>query len=615
MRVFFEGIVDGNGRLVLVVMACWAALLVCCSEARAVPSLQLDTSQSAYYHLDEGIRYLEDKSGGMGIEAIRQLPDKAWEKNIEPHPSFGFSDSAYWFRVVLETSELQNWLLEIDSPLLDEIDLYLFYGDQLLQKVRTGDRRPFAERPLNFRGFVLPLRLPASGPVAFYLRVKSSGAVQVPMNLWTDYAFLQQDELETAALGIYFGAILVMMIYNFFLYIRVREISYIYYVLYIVLFALFMFTLTGWGYRYVWPEAVGFQQYALVIFIILGDITFCRFIYHFLNIPKYAPNIGQFLTAIILALLLLFGLLPFFSYNAIVQAALVITIGIALVAFYSGVSLWHRGGMEARYFTVSWSVFLAAVIIAILEKFSLLPVIYSEALLLSGGMMLQLTLLSLALGARIYDEKQRRIQMQEQLIQMQTKSQMELEKLVQERTLELEKANVELERLAIIDDLTGAYNRRYFLDRGAEAVKTAWRYRRHLAVIMLDIDHFKLINDSCGHAAGDEVLRRLTQVCNKVKRETDILGRLGGEEFGLILPETPASSASAMAERLRGQVEALATDYEGATINITVSQGVYAVDPEQQYPTIDQMLKFADDALYQAKAAGRNRVVESSGSQ
>jgi len=616
MSRFPQGLCTAVGRsVVLLLLICLATLLIGRPEAQAIPSLQLDSVHSVYYHMDRNIEYLEDVSGDLDVEAIRQLSDKAWTKSSVEHPSFGFSDSAYWFRAELETSELQNWLLEVDSPLLDEIELYLFYSGQLLQKVKTGDSRPFAERPLGTREFVFPLHLPASGPVSFYMRVKSSGAVQVPMNLWVDSAFIQEDEVETAALGAYFGAILVMMIYNFFLYARVREISYIYYVLYIALFALFIIALSGWGYKYLWPASVGLQQYALVLFIIFGDIAVCLFIYHFLNLPKYAPRIGNILIGTVLALLLLCILLPVFGYNPIVQFALVITIGIALVALYSGISLWQGGGVEARYFAVAWSAFLITVILAILEKFALLPLIYSADVLLPSGMMLELTLLSLALGARIYDEKQRRIQMQEKLIQVQTKSQMELERQVQERTVELKEANAELERLAIIDDLTGVFNRRHFLERGAESVKAAQRYRRPLSVVMLDIDHFKLINDAHGHAAGDEVLGQLAQICQRMKRDTDIFGRLGGEEFGLILPETPALSAFTMAERLRGQVEALPTDYEGTAINITISQGVYAVDPELGYPSIDQMLKFADDALYQAKESGRNRVEISSGAQ
>ncbi|HKI62960.1 MAG TPA: diguanylate cyclase, partial [Mariprofundaceae bacterium] len=511
--------------------------------------MKLDANEP-FHHLDDHIEFLEDKSGKIDIRSLRKQPEDAWKPNIEHHPGFGFSDSAFWFRASLASPESLNWLLEIDSPTLDEIGLYLFAGEKLIQEVQTGDSRPFAERPLQFREFILPLSLPPNRLATLYLRVKSTGSLQVPMNLWLEDSFYQQDELETAALGLFIGSVLVMALYNLFLYLRVHEPAYIYYVFYVTTFGFFIVGLTGWGYKYLWPESPGFQQYNLGISITLGGIFVCRFIHHFLDLPALAPRIGYVLAGAAFIQFALLCLLPFAPYNTIVQAALIITILIAMMAQYSGIQLWHRN-IDARYFTIAWSAFLLAVIMSILEKFSLIPLANWTDAVLPTCMLLELILLSMALGERISRETQQRIQAQQDVIQLHTEAEKILEQKVNERTLELKEANAKLEILSITDDLTGIFNHRHFLARAEHAIKLSQRYQRPIALIMMDVDHFKSVNDTHGHAAGDEVLKHVVATCCRINRETDIFGRLGGEEFGILLLETPAASAFEVAERLR----------------------------------------------------------------
>jgi len=614
MRPFLEALKSAVSLPLSILAICWVMSSVYCFEAYAAPTLQLNSTQHQY-HLDEHIEYLEDKSGQLDITSIRQQPETAWKKPIDSDISFGFSDSAYWLRFSIEISEPQSWLLEIDSPLLDEISFYLYAGGELLQEVQTGDARPFVERPLKFREFIFPLRLPPSEQTNLYLRVKSSGSVQVPMHIWQEASFYQRDESETALLGLYCGAILVMLFYNLFIYLRVYEPAYIYYVLYVMMFGLFTVGLTGWGYKHLWPEAVNFQQYGLAIFIILGGIFVCRFIHHFLDLPHTAPRIGHLLTGAAVILLIDLLLLPLLSYQIVVQIALVMTMAISLIALYTGVLLWQQGEIAARYFTIAWSAFLIAVLFATLEKFGVLPLWIWAEVLLPAGMALEVILLSLALAERINSEKQNRLQAQQEVIEIQLKHQEELEHKVAERTVDLEEANAKLEVLAITDGLTGIFNHRYFLERGSNAIKIAQRYQRPVALIMLDIDHFKLINDTYGHAVGDIVLKHVVSICSSVNRETDIFGRLGGEEFGILLLETPASSAYTVAERLRCEIETSPIDHEGTSITVTASLGVRPIESAKQYPTIEEMLKVADDALYRAKEAGRNKVVMSPGSE
>ncbi|HEX9108983.1 MAG TPA: GGDEF domain-containing protein [Longimicrobiales bacterium] len=156
------------------------------------------------------------------------------------------------------------------------------------------------------------------------------------------------------------------------------------------------------------------------------------------------------------------------------------------------------------------------------------------------------------------------------------------------------------------DPLTGLANRRFFEERLAAEARRCDRYGRPLAVVMVDIDHFKRVNDTHGHDGGDAVLRALGDLLATSLRETDLPARLGGEEFVLLLPETPLDAAAETAERLRARVEALAIPWRGGTIPITASFGVSAA-PEC-VPTSAALLESADAALYASKEAGRNRV-------
>ena len=579
------------------------------SDAQATPVVQIKASQS-YYSLGNMVEYFEDQSGLLDIDAVRRQPESAWQKSTMTTPGFGFTQSAYWFRIGLETVEEQRRLLEVDYPLLDEITLYLFVEGELIQMIETGDVKPFADRPLKFREFILPLALPEYGEVSLYLRVKSAGAVEVPLNLWSANAFYEQDEKETAILGLFFGIILVMLLYNLFVYLRVYEPAYIYYVLYVGTFGMFMLSMTGWGYKYLWPQAFQFQQYNTALFITISGIFVCRFIHYFLDLPHNAPRIKLILNALVVILLVLLCLLPLTSYHTIVQAALAITFAIAMIALYSGIVLWRQGEVSARYFTIAWSTFLLAVLFATLEKFAVIATSHWAAFLLPLGMALEVTLLSLALGERINSEKQHRIKAQEEIIDVQEKHQRELEEKVNERTMELEEANAKLRLLASIDGLTGIYNRRHFYERATQSINVAKRYKRPISIIMLDIDLFKQVNDNYGHDVGDMVLKHVVATIRKTNRETDIFGRLGGEEFGTLLVEAASKEAALnVAERIRLAVEAAPLEYAGDSIGITVSQGVCAIDPTEPYLTIEQMLKIADNALYQAKETGRNKVV------
>ena len=165
----------------------------------------------------------------------------------------------------------------------------------------------------------------------------------------------------------------------------------------------------------------------------------------------------------------------------------------------------------------------------------------------------------------------------------------------------------ELEYLARFDPVTGAANRRYFAEMVEAEMTRSSRYGKPLSILMMDIDYFKEVNDAYGHQAGDIVLQALHKTCKIVLREVDTVGRWGGDEFAILLPETPPVIAAQVAERLRGAIESTVVPLEmRSPLHFSVSIGCASCITKDD--NMDTILNLADKALYDAKRTGRNRI-------
>jgi diguanylate cyclase (GGDEF)-like protein len=173
----------------------------------------------------------------------------------------------------------------------------------------------------------------------------------------------------------------------------------------------------------------------------------------------------------------------------------------------------------------------------------------------------------------------------------------------------LESVQALLNHLATVDPLTNVFNRRYFFDRAKIELEIAKLQERRTSILLLDIDHFKTVNDSYGHKVGDQILTGLVVLCQENLREMDTLARLGGEEFVILLPETDLAEARHIAERLRRTFEHTAIKTDSGPQNVTVSIGVMSHPTSDAELPVDKLVQRADQAMYLAKQAGRNRVV------
>jgi diguanylate cyclase (GGDEF)-like protein len=265
---------------------------------------------------------------------------------------------------------------------------------------------------------------------------------------------------------------------------------------------------------------------------------------------------------------------------------------------------------------------LAGGAILAFNKYGIIPRNALTENVLQVGSAIEVFLLSLALAHRLNIEKSERDaaqraalinersarESQQHLLEVQQKAVETLEIRVRERTLDLERANQKLQELSLTDGLTGLFNRRHFDESFELQFKRAMRDKTPLAILMIDADHFKRINDTWGHLAGDDCLVAIASVLRQqARRENDLVARFGGEEFAVLLMNTEPQHAMRIAEDIRAGVEEAIIDIGSETLSLTISIGLAAVTPtSDSHPS--QLLHAADEALYAAKSAGRNRI-------
>jgi diguanylate cyclase (GGDEF)-like protein len=177
---------------------------------------------------------------------------------------------------------------------------------------------------------------------------------------------------------------------------------------------------------------------------------------------------------------------------------------------------------------------------------------------------------------------------------------------MKEDITERKRLEEELQKQSTIDELTGAYNRRQFYRLANAEIKRSNRLRHPLSIALIDIDYFKSVNDTYGHAAGDRVLVSFANTCQRNIRDIDTLARLGGDEFVIILPETAGDQAYIALERLRQSLTSQPIEHDGNSISVTISCGIASLAGKAE--SLEQLMERADQALYQAKQAGRNCV-------
>jgi len=542
-----------------------------------------------------------------------------WRENHAGNPGFGFDQHPFWFRMRVVNPGLKplDRLLEIRNPVLDEVLFYQVDGEGFIVNLaQTGDREPTSERPFFHHNLILPFRVPAGETHTLFFRVTTSGAMEFPLEMWTPRAFQERDQFQLLLFGGLFGVLLVMGAYNFFVYTLFRDVSLLYYGGYAVGLMLFLATMYGFSNQYFWPDSLWWREHALLLIIPLTLFCAIMFTASFLQLERAYPYLTVLIRAGASVCILLALLAPVVDYAVLIRLLAALIFPVCMLAIALGVHRWRNGYQPARYFILAWTVFLLAISYYSLAKFGIFELSPLSEHAVQWGAVLEMVLFAFALADRLDSQRRGFVKAQNKALELQRIVNEQLEHRVEERTLELrgamdelEQVNQRLQALTMQDGLTGIYNRRYFDDKLLAEWQRAVRNRESLALLLIDIDHFKDFNDRHGHLAGDECLRRVAQVIRStITRPSDAAARYGGEEFVVILPDTTAEGAVHVAENIRQSLQQVRINLEGGVTQVSVSIGAAAVVPSEARSPQD-LVASADSALYQAKAAGRNRTV------
>ncbi|MDB4977010.1 MAG: Sensor histidine kinase [Myxococcaceae bacterium] len=356
--------------------------------------------------LGERLEILEDPTGALGI-ADMSSPAVAerFKKSGAGSLSLGFTTSAYWLRIKVRNAQPESyrWLLELSYPLLDEVTLFVPQGEagpsgQRFSARKTGDMLPFAQRDVGYRNFVFSLEEPPTSLRTYYLRVRSSGTVNLPVVAWSVREFLEHQHLDWAALCIFYGVLLVMACYSACVYLFVRQREYLPYVGYIVCVGVTQFTVAGHTFQFVLPSSPGLVHRLLPTSVAATLSIGTLLVTSYLPRGALMNKLGRLALAYCCGLCLASVVLPYQLSIRLTNRSVLVLMVIALLY---GFELQRTEGKRARLFVLGWGCAIVGALVTTLQSAGWLPLTFVTDWSMQIGCTLQLVLLSSALADKL----------------------------------------------------------------------------------------------------------------------------------------------------------------------------------------------------------------------
>lgn len=348
------------------------------------------------------ISYFEDTVGNLSFKEILALGEDEFVPSPKDNPNLGFRDNAFWFRFDVECqSSERHWVMELGYPLLDHVAIYLQKPDGGYTMQKGGDRHVFSMRHRPHRTLNFSMVLPP-GPSTVYIRVQTDSSLQLPIRFYTELAFGDHMAADNQVHSVFYGVILVMILFNGLLCVSLRDIAYFHYVAYLIGFLMVSSTLSATSFQTLWPNAPTWNNLCLPMwfYVAFGFSFQCSL--HFLLLDRYAPRLAKVFSLV--TLLCAAGAVAslFLPYAVVIRplAALAFLSSPMIIAA-SGI-VWYRGYTPARLFLVGWSAFLVGVLVYGFKTTGILPTNMLTENGIKIGCAIEVVFLSLALAERIH---------------------------------------------------------------------------------------------------------------------------------------------------------------------------------------------------------------------
>jgi signal transduction histidine kinase len=396
---------------------------------------------------------LVDETNSLSFENVRSAG--AFQKLDKDIASLQNAGATYWLRFTVSNHDNDGKLfVEFVQPFLDEIDFYYPVSEGNYNAYKGGMKYPFDKRQYHqSTNFLYDLNVSAGEEKTYYARIKIKQQTVLPVRILPAAKFYSNTINLNIWFGIYCGIIIVMFLYNIFVYLSIRDRSYIYYVIHTIVVGLTQATLTGFTYKYLWPDSPRFADFSFFLFTCLVSIVGVQFLIEFLRIRTIAPRIFRVLK-IFQAVYVVYIITSLAGFNSITYNAMLPTQGtIAFVILGVSIHLYRRGLSEAKYYLIGWSSLMVAIIIYALKDAGVMPFNNITSYILLFGSAAEVTLLSFALADKINIFKREKEESQAQALtaleenaRIIREQNVILETKVTERTVELKQSNDELNK-------------------------------------------------------------------------------------------------------------------------------------------------------------------------
>ncbi|RBW51226.1 GGDEF domain-containing protein [Marinobacter sp. F3R11] len=559
--------------------------------------------------VDGFVSLLRDPDGELTFEQVRS-GTKPFEPAEPGDLHQGYTPDAFWMRidVASRSSQRLDRVLEFTYSYLDDISLYRVNADGTVEQMRSGRTLAPEDRVVAHRKPVFPLSFEPGERVTLYLRISTHASMTLNARLAPTFEFYADSDQEYVWLALYFGMLVALGAYNLLLFFGTRQRSFLLYSLFVFSFGIAASSMNGLGPLLLWPGMVGeWGNRILPTGYTLSATLAVMFARSFLNMRRIAPRWDKVLSVmavcwwcatLVTLLVPVQDALKIMSVMGVLTTAFLITSGIAGVRYRIP---------AARIYLLAWLLLLVGAALLSVRNFGWIPSNFFTVYGLQVGSAIEMVLLSFGLAARFNELKRQKEQAQRQLVLSLQRQERELERRVAQRTSELEAAKAELERRVVKDPLTGLYNRYGLMIHLEKVVQRARRRDERLAVILIDLDGFKAVNDQYGHEAGDVLLQAVAHRLQLEARESDCVARMGGDEF-VVVTESVVSEASVLeiGQRLREAITQPVTLPSGDSVWIGASVGICAGLRDGESGC--DLIRRADEAMYRVKRARKNDV-------